>query len=89
MGRIQVGAKSPKTVDMGGFTVAPDVVTEGKVNVDNAEGTAKLQDGHGEFAGKDANVHDEAANETPDNGEESAKNETSTEESTKKKNKKA
>lgn len=29
MGKIQVGQKSPKTIDMGGFTVLPNDVSGG------------------------------------------------------------
>lgn len=87
MGKIQVGQKSPKTVDMGGFTVASDVITPGTNNGSSVEGKESLQDGH--VAGDDANGHDEVPNETLANGDESAKNEVPAEEGTMKKNKKA
>ena len=43
MGTIRVGQKSPKTVDMGGFTVAPkNGATTENTNVMSAEEKAKL-----------------------------------------------
>lgn len=99
MGKIQVGAKSPKTVDMGGFTVLPDVVTADLTNGVSAEEEERLKEGHWNYAddnaGKSAGEMDDVSIEAHSGGDKSSEDETKVgietpaEESPKKKNKKA
>ena len=44
MGKIQVGQKSPKTVDMGGFTIAPNDATETKNGISAEEKAKQIEE---------------------------------------------
>ena len=44
MGKIQVGQKSPKTVDMGGFTIAPNDATETKNGISDEDKAKQIEE---------------------------------------------
>lgn len=66
MGKIQVGQKRKKTVDMGGFTVLPELATTKTVNANGTERLARQLEGSWDYSEDKADKNVDEQNESKD-----------------------